>query len=289
VSSLGLLLLLTSCGGKPDKSEVFADSLKASDTGNIIQANAVLPEDSPSILGYYVGDFIGERSEDAVNPSYTNKITLAIDSLVGDRLFGHTVVAGNNTPFQGTYSVESRIYRVAAAEPSTEKYGGEFRFEIDSAHRISRGEWAAYNQKLPVAKRGFTLEKRTFRYDPDRMLGERVLSYPLTAVQEEDRGEEWESMTEDVLKINASTDPLKKEQVENLKRGDIEVIRNTIYARHGYSFQNRKMRYLFDRVDWYMPVSTDIRANLTELENKNIDLLKRYEEHAKRYYDYFGR
>jgi hypothetical protein len=38
-----------------------------------------------------------------------------------------------------------------------------------------------------------------------------------------------------------------------------------------------------------MPVSTDIRADLTEIERQNVELIKRYEEHAARYYDYFGR
>ena len=68
------------------------------------------------------------------------------------------------------------------------------------------------------------------------------------------------------------------------------MIRNAIFARHGYSFKNRKMRYFIDQlVNWYMPVSTDIRDELTELELANIDLLKRYEEHRERYYDAFGR
>ena len=66
--------------------------------------------------------------------------------------------------------------------------------------------------------------------------------------------------------------------------------RNSIYARHGYSFKNRKMRYFFDNyIDWYMPVNTDIRNSLTDIEKRNIELLKRYEEHAENYYDEYGR
>jgi hypothetical protein len=72
-------------------------------------------------------------------------------------------------------------------------------------------------------------------------------------------------------------------------KGDLEIIRNAIYARHGYSFKNRKMRYVFDQIDWYNPVHVDIRSDLTDLEKKNIDLLKRYEGHAVTYYDSFGR
>ena len=99
-----------------------------------------------------------------------------------------------------------------------------------------------------------------------------------------------EFLTEDASKFNASKTVLRNKDVENMHKGDLEVTRNAIYARHGYSFKNRRTRYVFDRyVDWYMPVSTNVTQELTELEKKNIDLLKRYEQHAERYYDSFGR
>ncbi len=73
-------------------------------------------------------------------------------------------------------------------------------------------------------------------------------------------------------------------------KADLEILRNSIYARHGYSFKNKRIRYVFNHhVDWYIPVSIDVRAKLTPLEVANIDLIKRYEGHADRYYDTFGR
>ncbi len=42
-------------------------------------------------------------------------------------------------------------------------------------------------------------------------------------------------------------------------------------------------------VDWYMPVATDVRDKLTDTEKQNIDLIKRFEEHADKYYDDYGR
>jgi len=67
-------------------------------------------------------------------------------------------------------------------------------------------------------------------------------------------------------------------------------MRNSIYARHGYSFKTRRVRYVFDNyIDWYMPVSLDIRDKLTEVELKNIELIKRYEQYADKHYDTFGR
>ncbi len=71
---------------------------------------------------------------------------------------------------------------------------------------------------------------------------------------------------------------------------DLALMRNTIYARHGYAFKTRKYRYYFERkVDWYIPFSTDVRNTFTPIEKDNIELLKRYEKHARDYYDTFGR
>ena len=69
----------------------------------------------------------------------------------------------------------------------------------------------------------------------------------------------------------------------------LRVIRNMIYARHGYSFKNRPLRVFFDAQEWYIPVNTDIKKDLTEIEKKNIQLLLKFEKNAKEYYDYFGR
>lgn len=83
---------------------------------------------------------------------------------------------------------------------------------------------------------------------------------------------------------------LKKRICRIFTKGNLEIIRNAIYARHGYSFKTRRVRFIFDQfVPWYMPVSTDVRNELTELEKKNINLIKRYEEHAEKYYDEYGR
>ena len=67
------------------------------------------------------------------------------------------------------------------------------------------------------------------------------------------------------------------------------MLRNSIYARHGYSFRKRQLRAYFDKQDWYIPVHANIKSDLTEIEKKNIQLLLKYEEHAEEYYDEFGR
>jgi hypothetical protein len=105
-----------------------------------------------------------------------------------------------------------------------------------------------------------------------------------------EKNEKGEAITKDAVKKNASEVLLKSKDVENMYRADLEVMRNAIYARHGYSFKNPRMRILFDSyVPWYMPLSTDVTGLLTDVEKKNIELIKRYEKHATKYYDVFGR
>ncbi len=70
---------------------------------------------------------------------------------------------------------------------------------------------------------------------------------------------------------------------------EIEIIRNEIYARHGYSFRNLKMRRIFDAKEWYIPMAVDIRDQFTEIEVQNIDMLYHYEDYYDEYYDGFGR
>lgn len=66
-------------------------------------------------------------------------------------------------------------------------------------------------------------------------------------------------------------------------------MRNEIYARHGYCFKIKDMRYTFERRSWYMPVSTDIRDELTDTEVANIQLIDEYETYYDEYYNEFGR
>jgi hypothetical protein len=49
------------------------------------------------------------------------------------------------------------------------------------------------------------------------------------------------------------------------------------------------LRIFFDAQEWYMPISTDVKEKLTDIEKKNIQLLLQFEKNATEYYDTFGR
>jgi len=237
-------------------------------------------------LGYYVGQFIADVDSGSYSYSDRNKINISIDKIKNDSVFGHTIVAGNNRPFKGTYS-ETNL-EITGIEPGDDKYDGKFYISLDENGNKISGTWLSNNRNLNVNKRKFDLEKRVFRYDKEIPLFEEVDLMTLYNKELESDGYQ-EFLTEDVITYNPSSTLLKEEDVANMKKGDLEVIRNSIFARHGYSFKTKKMRYVFDAIEWYIPVSTDVRHELTNIEKQNIDLIKRFEKHAERYYDSFGR
>jgi hypothetical protein len=95
--------------------------------------------------------------------------------------------------------------------------------------------------------------------------------------------------TNDIFKINPSKELIKKEVVENLSKADLYILNKLIYAKHGKIFNEKKLREYFLNHSWYLPVSNNVDSDLTEIEKKNIDLLQRYEQNAKVYYQVFGR
>lgn len=237
--------------------------------------------------GIYLGDFTAMKAED--DPAYSSvMIAISIDSMHNDKIWGRSIVAGNERPFQGNYHIQGNKFSVTAKEPGSDKHDGTFSFILDPSKSSANGQWTSNDKTLKVTTRSFTLTRKPFRYNASLALPAGLEAMGIGEYDE--LSDKSEAITKDALRVNASTTLLKPADVENLYRGDLEVLRNSIYARHGYSFKNARMRNVFEgNVDWYMPVSNDVTGDLTETERKNIDLLKRYEQHAQKYYDSFGR
>ena len=188
-----------------------------------------------------------------------NKINIAIAHVNGDSIYGHSVCAGNFRPIKGTLKLnDADIYAINMKEPGDNQYDGEFNFEIDINRKELKGSWKPYRNT--VSNKTYTLNKRTFIYDKN--VGDHT-----------EGSSEW----------------IEPMDVENLLPEEIEIIRNEIYARHGYSFTNLKIRRIFDAKDWYIPMAIDIRDQLTDMEAENIDMLYNYEDYYEEYYNDFGR
>jgi hypothetical protein len=240
--------------------------------------------DFHDVIGFYVGDFVAQNLNEAGNP--INKINIAIDSLINTSIYGHTIIAGNSRFFEG--SIDLTSLEVKVQETEDHPNSGDFMFIILPDGQSLSGVWQTSKKDSKVAKRSYKLFKKTFKYDPNIELPKDIEWKELytNAIRDEYLdADDSEILTDGILQVNPSNTKLKNEDLENMHKGDLEVLKNSIYARHGYSFKNKKMRYVFDRVNWYIPFATEVKENLTALEKSNIELIKKFEQHAKAYYD----
>jgi hypothetical protein len=305
---LALLAGLLGCGDSIIKhSEPDASSTaQAANTSvkipvPVATKNKIIKDDK-DLTGYWVGAFSADSVPDTnrfdgdSKWEDANKINISIDTLSGNKVSGHSIVAGNFRPFTGTVEHTGNTYRFLAKEPGDDKYDGVFTFSINTGDSVLAGTWKASQQiKTPV--RYYNLTKRYFSYDPSINIGryrfadtnkQKKISY-----KDEDGAKytdiAYAMSTVDFSEYNASAKLLTANQLANLKAADLLIIRNSIFARHGYSFKKPAIRSFFDQQAWYVPVSTDVTSMLTRLEKQNITLLLRYEKNAKQYYDTFGR
>lgn len=59
---------------------------------------------------------------------------------------------------------------------------------------------------------------------------------------------------------------------------DLKIMRNEIFARHGYIFQTDEMRDYFSNKSWYSPKYYDVNNMLSDVEKENIALIKKFEK-----------
>ncbi|KQB39213.1 YARHG domain-containing protein [Flavobacterium aquidurense] len=258
------------------------------------------------LYGSYVGDFtVLER--DTTRPekeNHVNKINIIIKKITETEVTGQSVVAGNSRALSGQMNVDGNTIHFILKEPGNDKNDGVFDFEIKN-DSILVGTWTANNTKKEVTKRKLELTKKEFKYDPNVMLPEEGLYVDYVNPKEEEVTEEsddpeikdtatymetvYREASESIFKINSSTQKLKESDVKNLKKIDLEILRNTIFARHGLTFKTKTVRQFFDDVEWYIPVSDNVNSELTSVEKENVVLLKRFEKYAEDNYDSFGR
>lgn len=187
------------------------------------------------------------------------KITVCIDRVIGETITGYSIVAGNERAFSGSFKHHEEGFTIVASEPGDRPDDGVFKMIYAVKTDDLGGVWKA-NDAKKVAERVFVLPRRVFKYNS------KAGQYPQSSAKD-----------------------LKEADVENLRPADLRIMRNEIYARHGYGFKLADMRAHFEKQDWYMAVSQDITDNLTAREKKNEALIKRYENYGAEYYDSFGR
>jgi hypothetical protein len=275
IQNLSALFLLATvffnCGQKEKPSDISSvaaiDSIDTPDMKAVkIDARTIGPEKSTEQM--QIEDAIDKLEKNKANPLVgywvgafgKNKINIAIAAVEKENAVGYTVCAGNFRPITGNVkSSNDSIYMFDMNEPGTDQYDGHFEFVIHTNGQRMEGSWAPFKKGAASAKK-YTLVKTNYTYSTEHG------AYP-----------------------DASSRVLDEEDVNNLTKEELEVMRNEIYARHGYSFKDKAMRAYFDTTAWYVPMGIDIRQNLTDIEVQNIDLIYTYESYQEENYDDYGR
>lgn len=61
-------------------------------------------------------------------------------------------------------------------------------------------------------------------------------------------------------------------------KSDLRIMRNEIFAGHGYIFKTSEMKGYFDKQTWYRPRYSNVSGKLTDIENENVRLIQAYEK-----------
>lgn len=300
IVALPVLLLLGSCKKNAQENKTTKDTLTAK------KDSVAEPEFHKELYGIYSGDFIGnETFKDEFDGSeyeseVYKKLSLKINRITKDSVYGQSIVNGNQRPFRGVFNETSSAF--VLDEPGNDKTDG--RFEVKLKGDSITGKWIAFQKnavKSPV--KTLKITKKDFVYNPNFMLDENSdlidWSNPKDFVEKYTDNEtgKTESYTieknrfasDAVFKLNASKQKLTENQLKNLRKLDLEIIKNSVFARHGYAFKKETFRNFFEQTDWYIPVSDNVDNDLTPLEKENVVALNRLIKYAEDKYDTFGR
>ena len=74
-----------------------------------------------------------------------------------------------------------------------------------------------------------------------------------------------------------STRLLTESDLRGFSKQELRILRNEIFARHGYIFKSQDLRDYFSKKDWYKPRYNDVTRLLNTIELKNIAFIKKHE------------
>jgi len=107
--------------------------------------------------------------------------------------------------------------------------------------------------------------------DEEKLWTQGKLLYRLQKTKRSDT-EEWKGI--DGFYPYLSVEPMPSLFLNHFPIEELKVMRNEIFARHGYIFNTKSMRDKFVGQSWYKPTKTDVTGELTEVEKINIAQLK---------------
>jgi len=308
---LGLLLLFTSlillesCDKMIRKTDARAEDALDSmieqysypENDNVTSKRVNSNED---IIGNWVGSFNVPQSymntyifDDGRQPWHIeDKINISIQHIEENRVDGISIIAGTVRPLKGTIQETENGFDIILVEPGREQYDGTYHLFLDSRTSMIRGTWLAYKD-IVLKERNLSLKKIFFSYNPMRSMQRVNMRNDNPLFRNIKMRSEYfglydaiEGPSQQVYDINPCTRIINSYQAESLSGNDLMLLRNIIFAKHGYAFKKRPLRIYFESQPWYIPVSTNVKNELTYIEKENIKTILRYEKYNEYHSDY---
>lgn len=70
---------------------------------------------------------------------------------------------------------------------------------------------------------------------------------------------------------------ISSHDVETLDASDLRILRNTIFARHGYRFKSKDLQTHFAQYGWYKPTTSNVDSLLTPVDRDNLSTVQQQE------------
>jgi len=71
---------------------------------------------------------------------------------------------------------------------------------------------------------------------------------------------------------------LTVDALRDFSRRDLRILRNTVYARRGRAFKSQLLAEYFSRMEWYQPDAAYTDSRLSEIDQRNIKLIRSVED-----------
>ncbi len=83
---------------------------------------------------------------------------------------------------------------------------------------------------------------------------------------------------EDIYLFPSDREYITESDLSGKSKDEVAMIRNEIYARHGYIFNTEPFKSYFESQEWYVPNENFNDSIFSEIEKTNKDFLVKYEE-----------
>jgi len=200
---------------------------------------------------------------------------LADRSLRELSLLRNTIFARGGNPFHKKWLREYFAAQSWYTEREKTDTSGFADYDWDNIKAIARVENGLSREDLLRRKDELLARQQAGAPRAHDELELRLLSRRLGQWVSSDGAERGQNPLEDPSLLDGV---LSLDALGDLSRRDLRILRNTIYARHGYMFRSEILGEYFGNMDWYHPDESYSDDRLTAVDRKNIRLIKSVED-----------